>query len=280
VDNKRPDRSPFALAKLGEEVLTIASSIGHAQDDLKQYMNIDSRPKLPDRGATREDFVRLANAPPACFSLAWESSVAMTDGYATLIDQRTGLYRCFSLEKGTLVKAGNIFQKVTHEMVSKGGYRGAVLCVNPEKAGTILIGAQDENHFITEGGDAIKEANEATGMTLQEKLDMVGRRMYELALQNPYIVWYRIYPENGKVEKLNWAPEGGSLNREGGKNDIWRPMPDGSIQTGNIHFSSILKHLEKPKDKESPDEGKNEAGQKADPPKANSDVKKNDIVAK
>jgi hypothetical protein len=69
-------------------------------------------------------------------------------------------------------------------------------------------------------------------LSTEDALKIFELRLKELAKLNPFIVWYRIYPENGKVEKLSSAPEGGAYFRNGWENDVWRPMPDGSVKMG------------------------------------------------
>jgi hypothetical protein len=69
-------------------------------------------------------------------------------------------------------------------------------------------------------------------------------REKELAERNPFIVWYRIHPENGKSEKLNGPPEGGSFVRDVEKPVSWRPMLDGSIKMGNFESELALKKQE------------------------------------
>jgi len=167
----------------------------------------------------------------------------MTDSFATLISPTTGLYWIFSLETASLKRTGNIFRNVTPEMISKGGFSGgAVLCAHPEKDGTVLVSAQMENLFIYETSNVEKEIGELMqqnpAMTGREALDLFRARKKELADRSPMIDWYRIYPESGKVEKLGLPPEGGATEREGGKNDIWRPLPDGSVRMGPLNLKS------------------------------------------
>jgi hypothetical protein len=216
TNDDRPDRSPFHLMSIspGKTELRLDSSIDHGQDDIRKYMST-----------------------PACFELASYSDVIMTDGYAVLVHRHTGLYWIFSLENASLKKAGNIFKSVTPEMIAKGGFTRAVLCVNPEKAGTILVAAQEEDFFITETGDAFREAKEykenfpyATDEDVEKIFELRWKAIVD---RNPFIAWYRIYPESGKVERLSQPPEGGTnLRGDEGKNDIWRPMPDGSVKMG------------------------------------------------
>lgn len=215
------NRSPFVRMSLlsDNKGIKLDFAIDHGQDDLKKFMTDDD-----------------------CFKLAFLSKVIKTDTHAVLINPRTGLYWIFSLEKATLVESGNIFRKVTPEMIMNNGFPMAVLCANPEKDGTVLVAAQAEEFFITETGDAVKEMRELwqanPQMSRTEANKIMSQRQGEIATRNPFIVWYRIYPENGKVEKLPDAPEGGTLIREGNKNDSWRPMPDGSVKIGSLIIES------------------------------------------
>jgi hypothetical protein len=45
---------------------------------------------------------------------------------------------------------------------------------------------------------------------------------------------YRIYPASGKVDKANSPPPGAAIDREGWKNDAWRPMPDWTVKLGGV----------------------------------------------
>jgi hypothetical protein len=243
-DDGRSDRSPFCRMSLrdGKEELRIDSSIDHGQDDLRKY--IREEPRIdPSRYNGRELLrYRLGSS---CFRLAYESADAaiMTDGRATLVNRATGLYWVFSTEKATLIKAGCIFKKVTPEMAAKGGFHRAVLCAQPEKSGTVLLSTQDEGMFTVETEDAYKEADAL--YENHEKMprgvphraidwieDIRERRLEENKARSPLIVWYRIHPENGRVERLPAPPEGGTSFREGWTNDYWRPMPDGSVRMG------------------------------------------------
>ena len=221
ADNNRPDRSPFVRMSIDLEKneLRLRDSINHGHDDLQKYMS-----------------------SPDCFSLASSSTIVMTDGYATLINYRTGLYWVFSLEKASLVKAGNIFNKVTPEMIAKGGFQEAVLLANPEKAGTVLIATQEEAFFTTDSdntGNVYLEMAEMRlsnpQMTQEEYIRLLNERIKRLRENSPYIDWYRLYPENGRVEKLPEPPEGGThLRGENDENRHWRPMPDGSIKLESL----------------------------------------------
>lgn len=220
--NSGPDLTPFSRMSIvpDTKAIRLGSSIYHGMDDLRKHM---------------------ANGD--CFQLAWYSSIVMTDSFATLISPTTGLYWIFSLETASLKRTGNIFRNVTPEMISKGGFSGgAVLCAHPEKDGTVLVSAQMENLFIYETSNVEKEIGELMqqnpAMTGREALDLFRARKKELADRSPMIDWYRIYPESGKVEKLGLPPEGGATEREGGKNDIWRPLPDGSVRMGPLNLKS------------------------------------------
>jgi hypothetical protein len=175
---------------------------------------------------------------PSFAQLVFGSSIVITENHAVSINRNTGLYWTFSLEKASLVASGMIFKKTTPEQVISGGFPNAILCLQPEKEGTVLVAAQDEAAFTTETRDSIKEINEllATNpkMTMDEITKMIDKRQNELARRNPFINWYRIYPENGRIEKLSLPPLGGSPLREGTKYDYFRPMPDGSVQHGSI----------------------------------------------
>ena len=213
-----------------KEEIRLDSSIYHGMDELQKFM-LDS----------------------TCFDLAYFSSIVMTDRHATVINFKTGLYWVFSLEKAALAKAGKIFSedKMTLEMIAKGGFANAVLCAFPEKAGTILVSTQMEAAFTTETGDALRETDEFAKRqppgqppTPADLASFARRRYIELAEQNPYIEWHRIYPENGRVEKLSLPPEGAALDREGVKNDNWRPLPDGSVRMGWLGRTA-LKQVQK-----------------------------------
>jgi hypothetical protein len=130
VDNNRPDRSPFVRMSIDQknQKLRIDASIAHGQDGLKNFMSGSG------------------------FNLASMSSIVMTDRHATLICHISGLYWVFSLERASLVKAGNIFKMVTPEMIAAGGFHFPVLSANPEKDGTVLIAAQEERLFVTDPG--------------------------------------------------------------------------------------------------------------------------------
>jgi hypothetical protein len=167
----------------------------------------------------------------------------MTDGRATLVNRATGLYWVFSTEKATLIKAGCIFKQVTPEMAAAGGFHRAVLCAQPEKSGTVLLSTQDEGIFTAETEDAHREADAlyenhekmphgVPHQTIDWIEEIRERRLEESKARSPLVVWYRIHPENGRVERLPAPPEGGSSIREVQDKDYWRPMPDGSVKMG------------------------------------------------
>jgi len=226
VDNNRAERSPFARFSLdpnGKE-LRRGTSIAFGQDELNKYMS-------------NQDVFGLPNA----------SILAMTDKYAALINTNTGLYWVFSKEKASLVKAGNIFKKITPEMIAKGGFPSAIMSAQPEKDGTVLIAAQEEDFFIINNPDAtanvylemIEIKNNNPYMTQEEYVRQLNERLKKQRENSPFIDWYRLHLENGKVEKLAEPPEGGTRQRTDGSlqstaNNSWRPMPDGSIKLGNL----------------------------------------------
>jgi hypothetical protein len=231
--NISASRTPFARMSLNSATkdVRVESTIDHGQDGLRQFMSDD-----------------------VYFNYAFLSKFKIiTDKHATIINDKTGMFWVFSLEKATLVKAGNIFKKVTPEMIAKGGFHEAVLAANPEKDGTVLISTQMEEAFTTEM-DPVQEINElarihnvlspGATMTPNEIFDIFDKRLKELAERNPNIVWYRIYPENGKVEQLSLPPEGCAIDRDGGKNDGWQPMANGTVKMGPVR---VKQQEEKPK---------------------------------
>jgi hypothetical protein len=237
--NKGPDRSPFVRMSIpeGKTYLKIDTSIAHGVDGIDM-------------------------SAPSGFSLAFKSKIIKTDKHAVLVNCDTGLYWIFSLESASLTRSGQIFDKVTPEMIAKGGFNEAVLCVNPEKDGTILISTQAEEAFTTETGNVLKEAgdylrqNQVKMDGLREVFDMMNNRMKELADRSPFIDWYRIHPESGKVEKRVLAPMGAASVRDDGKNDLWRPMPDGSVKMGAPQYTEDAPKKAEPKAEE---ENKKEA---------------------
>jgi hypothetical protein len=71
-------------------------------------------------------------------------------------------------------------------------------------------------------------------MTQEEYLRQLDDRRRKNLQNSPFIAWYRLHPENGKVEKLNETPEGGTHLRA--EEHSWRPMPDGSIKRGKLEI--------------------------------------------
>jgi hypothetical protein len=217
LGDEGPDPTPFRVAALplaGKD-MRLGRAIDHGQDGLRRHMSESE-----------------------CFKLAWSSYILKTDSHAVLVHRETGLYWVFSLEKASLVKAGGIFKKVTPKMIAKGGFPDAVLCVDAEKSGTVLVAAQDEDFFMTEKGDALRELNEllaSDGFDISQYEAAnreYDRRRLEIIERNPFIVWYRIHPESGRVEKLYDPPEGGTFFRDGKNSGGFHTMADGSVQMG------------------------------------------------
>jgi len=221
----------------GKTELRVDASIDHGHDELRQYMTNPGSHSVSD----------------TAFSLAQFGNTIITGKYATIVNEYTGIYWVFSLENASLKKTGNIFNLVTPEMMAKVQILPwhAILCVMPEKDGTILIAAQDERLFTVESlnfwddklfdelfNDSIVDLDpvlftkEFIENREKQMWEYQQRREKDIMDKSPYIVWYRIHPESGKVEKLGNAPEGGSLSRDGGKNDAFMPMPDGSVKMG------------------------------------------------
>jgi len=197
-----------------------------------------------------QDTLDMAN--PKHFELAYYSEIIMTDRHATLLNTNTGLYWIFSLENASLVKTGNIFKEETakiliNNMITKDPdiFNPPILCVNPEKKGTVLIAAQDERFFLAETRSFRQEYYELLNTKPYRSMsdeDILKKLYYplqkEFVNRSPNIVWYRIYPETGEVKKLKEPPAGGSNLRDE-MNYSWRPMPDGSVgSVGNApgHF--------------------------------------------
>jgi len=218
INNKRADKSPFHKMSRhpskNEIRLDASIDYGSVMDDLQLY---------------RSD----------CFELANYSDVLVTKDYAVLVNYSTGLFWIFSLEKATLKFSGTIFKQLTPEMIAKGGFPNAILCANPEKDGTILLSAQEEAAFMTETGhtevdwEYINNKPDLQVADIRKVFDDLEKEKKELAKKNPLLVWYRIYPENGKVEKLSPFPNGAASLRDG-ESDMWRPMPDGSVRMGPL----------------------------------------------
>jgi hypothetical protein len=270
VDNDRQDRTPFAVMTLNSQKneMKLGASIDHGQDELREQMRPKKNafPLIVNMSNVDTDaFYRqlksmFHSALTDHFRMASESSVALTDEYATLVNKRFGLFWIFSREKASIKKAGNIFTKVTKEMIANGGFRDVVLRVNPEKDGTILISALDEAIF-TVGEKELLDVEVSLNnffdrnLSPEDRAKILLQANQENIQRNPYIVWYRIYPWDGKVEKLSAGPPGGSLGRDGGENDDWRPMPDGSIKFGNI-LSSLVQKTKSDQDESSAEANK------------------------
>jgi hypothetical protein len=211
-----PDSSPFHVISFveGSAKPRFGRSLDYVPDELMQFSDDTKIFNLP-----------LGNSLPA-----------FTDSHAVIVSQTTGLYWVLSLEKASLVKAGGIFKKVTPEMMDNRWSKNLpVLCLNPEKAGTFLVEAQDEDYFTRETGDYEKEYWELVldkGMSLEEADGTMAPTREQWRKNSQHIVWYRIHPENGRAEKLHEPPQGGARLRDVNKNDVFRPMPAGSVKMG------------------------------------------------
>ncbi|MCL1909062.1 MAG: hypothetical protein FWG12_06825 [Holophagaceae bacterium] len=213
--------TPFVrmAVDIDKKVVRVHSSIDHGQDDLRQYMSKQT-----------------------CFDMAFRSHIIATGNLATLLNYKTGLYWTFSMETATLKKTGNIFSRVEPEMVAAGGWTDAILCAHPEKDGTILVSALEEGLFTTQD-DYVAEMRELAEvhnlnrpdatMTQGEWAKLYMNRRTQVVNQNSAIVWYRLHPESGKVEKII-PPEGAAIDREKGMKDLWHPKPDGSVQMTSV----------------------------------------------
>lgn len=237
VNDKRSDRSPFAVVSVRptQKELVIDRSIDFGIDELQGHMS-----------------------DPKVFSLPANARHMVAGKYGIIINPTTGLYWCFSLEKASLVKAGNIYKGLDPDEVMKtikrGGLTQAVLCANPEKDGTVLVSALEEASLkggVSDKWDDLREKYEKplSDDLPEEERDRLNKErekayieaQKKIAKGSPYIVWYRIHPENGRVEKLGVPPVGGAHERAGFlsklwlgmefyRADEWRPMPDGSVK--------------------------------------------------
>ncbi|MCL1893206.1 MAG: hypothetical protein FWG02_03065 [Holophagaceae bacterium] len=279
IDNKRLDRSPFCLATLAKPPVkssfptnipagvpfnpvmnredrsivgaVVSRNATDSQRALVSTHNATNIIKLDSSIYHGMDDIKDKMSDEAWFGLAGSSLTTMTDNHVTLINYQTGLYWIFSLEKANLVWAGNIFQKVTPEFLAsknflKGSIAVPILCFNPEIDGTILIASEDENFFLTDGSDTNKEATEIfqampEPKTRQDYIRIFERLEKERHERNPFVVWYRLFPESGRVEKLPDAPNGGSLLKSEFLTTTFRPMPDGSVKMGNIILEEAKK---------------------------------------
>jgi hypothetical protein len=220
--NNGSERTPFFKMSLppGKNEIRLDSPIYHGMDSLKGQMSDQT-----------------------IWTLITNSVFVKTDKHAVLVHPNLGLYWVFSLEKASLVRAGSIFSfDVTPELVAKLGYMDAILSIQPEKDGTVLISAQEEAAFKTELGNTFDAMTsilgENPGMSEQEAVKKLDDHMKAFARRNPNLVWYRIHPESGRLEKLASPPMGGAVRRvdEDGDNinDEWRPLSDGSVRMGPI----------------------------------------------
>ena len=217
-------RTPFfriTLPNNDKKEFRLDSYIDYGQDELRDYMSDDEISRL-----------------------VIDSDIIVTDKFATLVNNKSGLYWIFSKEKASLVKSGSIFNKLKANQLDSNSFEHPVLCANPEKDGTVLISAQDEDYLLKakmSDDDILKELNELSRSgyfkSFEEGNEWFGRRRREREkiTGTPFIVWYRIYPETKKVEKLTSPPEGGSLLKDASVNTKWRPMPDGSVKMGGAH---------------------------------------------
>jgi hypothetical protein len=229
ASDKGSSPSPFAVLSIrpNTKEAVVDRSLYHGIDELKDYMS-DQK----------------------FFGLACNASFIVTGKYATIINELTGLYWCFSLEKAALTKAGCIFKGIRPDemlkTISKGGFSMAVLCANPEKDGTVLVSASEEAALRGEVGDKWDEIRqmmeENSNLSQAEAEKLFLKHQEALAKRNPWVVWYRIYPENGRIEKLPQPPIGGANKKKGtlanlmalGTANDWRPMPDGSVVLGEV----------------------------------------------
>lgn len=220
-------RSPFASMSLNIEKreVRLRSSIDHGQHELREYMSKQNT-----------------------FDLAFNSSIIITNKHATVLNYKTGLYWIFSRETASLKKAGNVFKRMTPEHIAKGGFSSAILCAHPQMDGSVLISTQMEAILLTQPDweAAMKALWDANGvgtpdakMTVQDWFALHQERQKTNIEQSSGIDWYKLDPESGTVEKIV-PPIGASPDRDGGKNDLWRPMPDGSVQMGATRFKTEI----------------------------------------
>ena len=223
TDIKGSNVTPFARMSLNSATKEIrfGAFIDHGQDEILDHMS-------------KAEYFRFASY----------SQIIMTDRYATLLSWTTGMYWFFSLEKASLVKSGKILKNMTAEKIAKLEVSTSIiLSAHPEKdSGTILISSEEEEAIdaeidldaeLTEFRVQHRVGLPDSTVKYQDYSDLVNKRREEVAHQHPWIVWYRLYPETGKVEKI-MNPEGGAIEMDGGKNGLWRPMPDGSVKMGRI----------------------------------------------
>jgi len=249
VDNNRPirDRSPFAVMKLNpdKKVLQVERSIDYGIDDLKEHL---SEAKV---------FSNPANA---------EYMVA--GKYGVIINRVSGLFWCFNLEKASLVKAGSVFKNIEPKeilsAIRKGGFTMAVFCCNPEKEGTVLISAMEEAALKNGAGDKWDDLRETmdknSDLTEKEREKLFLEQQKKIDQYSRWVVWYRLHPENGRIEKLDVPPIGASVAKAGFFSKLmnlknfwrvneWRPMPDGSVKMGMLNPKAPEEKSKKENDK-------------------------------
>ena len=228
-DNNRPNRSPFVRISPpsnNKNEFRMVSSIDHGLDDFREYMS-------------DEQIIWQAYMGTGCS--------AMTNEYAIIINPYSGLYWVFSKEKASLVKAGCLFKKSTFERLIKGGHGRVVHLANPQKDGTVLVSADDEDFLLT-ADNLSKEFMDLQQSGYFESNDNAAKwyaeRQRERDLDKRYITWYCIYPENGKLEKLPIPPEGGMLSKEEEAWKVWFPMSDGSVKHDAALIANIQEKVE------------------------------------
>ncbi|MCL1894761.1 MAG: hypothetical protein FWG02_11135 [Holophagaceae bacterium] len=208
------DRTPFYKASIqsGRNELRIDSPIAHGMDEFPGFFSDQS----------------LSNF--------FHCQIVVTDEHATVIDNKTGLFWIFSLEKASLVKSGTIFKSITPEIVANNGYSVTpIFCIQPEKKeNTILINTEEEK-VLTDGIDDYYDKLLAVpGLSFEEIQKIYTLRSEDIARRRPFIAWYRLYTENGKVEKLIIPPEGCAEIKEKDITLFFQPMLNGSVKMVNI----------------------------------------------
>jgi hypothetical protein len=235
VNNNRParDRSPFAVMKVNpdKKELQVERSIDFGIDELKEHLS------------EARVFSNPANA-----------EYIVAGKYGIIINRVSGLFWCFNLEKASLVKAGSVFKNIEPKeilsAIRKGGFTMAVFCCNPEKDGTVLISAMEEAALKNGAGDKWDDLQETMNknseLTEKEREKLFLEQQKKIDQGSRYVVWYRLYPENGRVEKLDVPPMGASVVKAGFFSKLmkmtnfwraneWRPMPDGSVKMGMLN---------------------------------------------
>jgi hypothetical protein len=231
VNDQRPDRTPFAVMKVNptKKEISVDRSIDYGIDELKD--------KLSDQKV---------------FSLPANAHYMVAGKYGVIINTNTGLFWSFNLEKASLVKAGTIFKNIEPkeilDAIHKGGWMMAVLGCNPEKEGTVLISALED--AALKNGDKWNDLREVMdqnpSLTEKEREKLFLEQQKKMERGSRWVVWYRLYPENGRVEKLDVPPNGASVEKAGLWSTVtkfenwyraneWRPMPDGSVKMGILN---------------------------------------------